>query len=107
MLSAKTTLRERWKQVKGEMKNCDLYLATVDESIAVNAINDMASHGIRLVVPESLKNSDTTEYKAQSSVLSFKDFFERDIATRRQLWVASGILLPRLNEFLSDPTESF
>ncbi|WP_435607980.1 type II restriction endonuclease [Pseudomonas knackmussii] len=92
VLSAKTTLRERWKQVGGEMRDCDLYLATVDESIAVNAINDMASQGIRLVVPESLKNSDTTEYKAQTSVISFKDFFESDIAARKQLWIASDIL---------------
>ncbi|ABZ00633.1 restriction endonuclease [Pseudomonas sp. SbB1] len=91
VLSAKTTLRERWKQVKGEMRDCDLYLATVDESIAVNAIKDMASQGIRLVVPESLKSSDTTEYKAQDSVLSFKDFFENDIAARRKLWIANGI----------------
>lgn len=91
VLSAKTTLRERWKQVGGEMRNCDLYLATVDESIAVNAIEDMASQGIRLVVPESLKNSDTTEYKAQDSVLSFKDFFESDIAARRKRWISSGI----------------
>src|SRR5690606_10546857 len=57
VLSAKTTLRERWKQVQQEIKNCDLYLATVDENIAANAIEDMAEQGIRLVVPESLKNS--------------------------------------------------
>jgi len=92
VLSAKTTLRERWKQVGGEMRDCDLYLATVDESIAGNAIVDMASQGIRLVVPESLKNSDTTEYKAQASVISFKDFFEGDIAARRPLWLARGIV---------------
>lgn len=91
VLSAKTTLRERWKQVGGEMRDCDLYLATVDESIAVNAIKDMASQGIRLVVPESLKNSDTTEYKAQDSVVSFKDFFESDIAVRRKRWISSSI----------------
>lgn len=92
VLSAKTTLRERWKQVGGEMRNCDLYLATVDENIAGNAIMDMASQGIRLVVPESLKNSDTTEYKSQDSVLSFKDFFESDISARRPLWIARGIV---------------
>ena len=72
VLSAKTTLRERWKQVAQEMRNCDLYLATVDENIADNAIRDMASQGIRLVVPESLKSSNTTEYNNQESVLSFK-----------------------------------
>lgn len=91
VLSAKTTLRERWKQVGGEMRNCDLYLATVDEGIAVNAIEDMASQGILLVVPESLKKSDTTEYKGQSSVISFKEFFERDILSRTTLWENEGI----------------
>lgn len=91
VLSAKTTLRERWKQVGGEMRNCDLYLATVDENIASNAIMDMASQGIRLVVPESLKNSDTTEYKSHDSVLSFKDFFESGINFRRPYWIARGI----------------
>jgi len=86
ILSAKTTLRERWKQVGAEINNCDLYLATVDENIAVNAIEDMASQGIRLVVPESLKNSDTTEYKGQASVISFKDFFESEVVVRKLRW---------------------
>lgn len=93
VLSAKTTLRERWKQVGTEMKNCELYLATVDENIAANAIEDMAAQGIKLVVPESLKTSDTTEYKKHSSVLSFKTFFEADIAVERwPLWMAKGLV---------------
>lgn len=93
VLSAKTTLRERWKQVGTEMKNCELYLATVDENIAANAIEDMAAQGIKLVVPESLKTSDTTEYKKHSSVLSFKTFFEADIAVERwPLWIKKGLV---------------
>jgi hypothetical protein len=84
VLSAKTTLRERWKQVHGEIKNCDLYLATVDESIAENAIQDMARQGIFLVVPESLKQSDTTVYKSQSNVISFKSFFDSERLWRRK-----------------------
>ena len=93
VLSAKTTLRERWKQVGQEINNCDLYLATVDENIAANAIEDMASQGIQLVVPESLKNSTTTEYKNQASVLSFKTFFESDISVKRwPLWAAFGLV---------------
>lgn len=96
VLSAKTTLRERWKQVGQEMKNCDLYLATVDENIAGNAIEDMASQGISLVVPESLKNSDTTEYKKQSNVLSFQAFFAQEIGAERwPLWVARGLVAAR------------
>lgn len=83
VLSAKTTLRERWKQVQGEMRNCDLFLATVDESIAENAIKDMERQGIILVVPESLKKSDTTVYKSQSNVISFKSFFETELRSKR------------------------
>ncbi|WP_222611038.1 type II restriction endonuclease [Undibacterium curvum] len=87
VLSAKTTLRERWKQVHGEMRNCDLFLATVDESIAENAIKDMAQQGIILVVPESLKKSDTTVYKSQPNVISFKSFFESELRSKRMgIW---------------------
>lgn len=83
VLSAKTTLRERWKQVHGEIKNCDLFLATVDEGIAANAILDMERQGIILVVPESLKKSDTTVYESQSNVISFKTFFESELRSKR------------------------
>jgi len=93
VLSAKTTLRERWKQVHAEIRNCELFLATVDENIAENAITDMASQGIRLVVPESLKNSDTTEYKRQESVISFEKFFSVEIKeVRWPLWEARGLI---------------
>lgn len=96
VLSAKTTLRERWKQVTQEIKDCDLYLATVDENIAENAIDDMQRLGIFLVVPESLKNSDTTTYKEQKNVISFKDFFERVIREDR---------LPIWREAARDPVD--
>nr|WP_308495511.1 type II restriction endonuclease [Duganella guangzhouensis] len=85
VLSAKTTLRERWKQVQGEIRNCDLFLATVDEGIAENAIKDMERQGIVLVVPESLKKSDTTVYKSQSNVISFKSFFETELLCKRMV----------------------
>ena len=93
VLSAKTTLRERWKQVQGEIKNCDLYLATVDENIAVNAIEDMCAQGIKLVVPESLKNSSITAYKNQANVMSFKTFFMNDIKRDRfPVWLSMGLV---------------
>jgi len=87
VLSAKTTLRERWKQVASEIRNCDLYLATVDETIAANAIADMEQQGITLVVPESLKHSDTTTYRKAANVISFKEFFETELRKKRfHLW---------------------
>lgn len=92
VLSAKTTLRERWKQVQREIGNSDLFLATVDENIASNAIDDMSSIGITLVVPESLKASDTTEYKKHKSVINFKNFFELELKKKRMpTWNKKGI----------------
>ena len=52
ILSAKTTLRERWKQVEREKGKQELFLTTVDENVAGNAIEDMASFGVYLVIPE-------------------------------------------------------
>ena len=83
ILSAKTTLRERWKQVQREMADGDLFLATVDESIAANAIEDMASLGIVLVVPEGLKASKSTEYVRHENVLTFRRFFRDELAGKR------------------------
>ncbi|MER8508213.1 type II restriction endonuclease [Mesorhizobium sp. M0894] len=74
ILSAKTTLRERWKQVEREKGSRRLFLTSVDENIAGNAINDMASFGVHLVIPESLMESRETEYAGHANVLSFRDF---------------------------------
>lgn len=93
VLSAKTTLRERWKQVEGEIDNCDLYLATVDDKIAENAIQAMQEAGIKLVVPESLKSSTTTVYKGQDNVISFREFFDKDLKKARYpLWAPMGLV---------------
>lgn len=92
ILSAKTTLRERWKQVEREMGGrSDLFLATVDENIAANAIEDMASMNIILVVPEALKKSRDTEYVRHANVLDFATFFSDELRGRRMLaWSGSG-----------------
>jgi len=74
ILSLKTTLRERWKQVVKEARNCDVFLATVDDKVAADAIADMREDGIYLVVPESLKRSKYAEYEGRSNVITFKDF---------------------------------
>lgn len=83
ILSAKTTLRERWKQVQREMGSSDLFLATVDEALAANVIEDMASMNITLVVPESLKQSKSTEYVRHANVVSFASFFRKELGKNR------------------------
>jgi len=83
ILSAKTTLRERWKQVQREMAGGDLFLATVDENIAANAIEDMATLGIVLVVPEALRMSRSTEYVRHANVIGFAEFFRDELKGKR------------------------
>jgi len=83
IISAKTTLRERWKQVALEKFNCSLFLATVDDRVSSDAIDDMQKHGIHMVVPESLKTAKETCYAGKSNVISFKEFFQEEVFTKR------------------------
>lgn len=83
VLAAKTTLRERWKQVSSERLNCEVYLATVDDRVAPTSIAEMAKAGINLVVPESLGDSGETFYGKQSNVLTFRQFFDNAIRAHR------------------------
>lgn len=83
ILSAKTTLRERWKQLSHERFNCDIYLATVDDRVPFAVIESMATEGITLVVPESLKGSKESCYPTSKNVISFEDFFCGEISDRR------------------------
>ncbi|TCP99540.1 EcoRII-like protein [Sphingomonas sp. PP-F2F-A104-K0414] len=86
ILSAKTTLRERWKQVEREKGTRRLFLTTVDENVAGNVIGDMASIGVQLVVPESLIEARETEYSGHVNVMSFKAFCESHVAPYLRLW---------------------
>ena len=83
VVAAKTTLRERWKQVTSEKLNCDVLLATVDDRVARTSIQEMATAGIRLVVPETLKRSDEAHYSGLPNVISFREFFDKEIRAAR------------------------
>ncbi|MHB1077037.1 type II restriction endonuclease [Thiobacillus sp.] len=83
ILSLKTTLRERWKQVPMEKFNCALFLATVDDRVSADAIEDMRSLGVHLLVPESLKESKETCYSNKANVITFRDFFDEEILAKR------------------------
>lgn len=93
VLAAKTTLRERWKQVPMEQRNCTVFLATMDEKVTRSAVKEMADLQITLVVPESFKSKGTIiEYAKESNVLTFKQFFSEEIAVRRKArWLELGL----------------
>ncbi len=83
ILAAKTTLRERWKQVVMERLNCGLFLATVDDRVAANTIFEMYDHGICMVVPESLKEANETCYAKMENVITFREFFDTEVRSKR------------------------
>lgn len=83
ILSAKTTLRERWKQVTHERFNCAIFLATVDDRVSSQALDDLANAEITLVVPESLKEGDEAAYYKHTNVISFRTLFDQQISSLR------------------------
>jgi len=83
ILSLKTTLRERWKQVPMEKFRCELFLATVDDRVSSEAVDGMHAQGIHLVVPESLKSSKETCYGKKPNVITFREFFDEEISVKR------------------------
>lgn len=92
ILSAKTTLRERWKQISHERFGCPIFLATVDDRVSAEVLIEMERQEIVLVVPESLKEGTESLYAKHSNVISFRAFFDDEIARKRpSLLVASPI----------------
>lgn len=84
ILSAKTTLRERWKQITHERFNCAIFLATVDDRVSREALADLQKAEITLVVPESLKmKNNESFYYHDTNVISFREFFDEELARKR------------------------
>lgn len=90
ILSLKTTLRERWKQLGLERRHGAVFLATVDDRVPVPAIEEMARNDIVLVVPESLKKSKEAVYEKQDKVITFRHFFDEEIRARRPALLLAG-----------------
>lgn len=90
ILSLKTTLRERWKQLGLERPHAPVFLATVDDRVSIPAIEEMARNDIVLVVPESLKKSKEAVYDKQDQVITFRDFFDQEIRASRPALLLTG-----------------
>ena len=83
ILSLKTTLRERWKQLGLERHHGAVFLATVDDRVSKPAIDEMTRNDIVLVVPESLKKSKEAVYSESTDVITFRQFFDDEVKRRR------------------------
>ncbi len=86
ILTAKRTLRERWKQVILEANNwVSLFLVTIDENVSQDKNKQAELNIIYIVVPKSLKASKEP-YINSYNVLSFESFFEKHLDPALVRW---------------------
>lgn len=90
IFTAKRTLRERWRQIVTEgTRGLGFFLATIDEGVSSNQLEEMKRNRIYLVVPERLKK---TIYFKNINVISFTDFFESHLDPAMIRWKKSKII---------------
>lgn len=87
-ISAKTTLRERWQQIGDEMQRTkmpEMYLATLDEKIGNNTLNQLSANNI---YPVTTKNIKQKYYSNNNIVLTFEELLT--LANQKStLWKSS------------------
>ncbi len=72
-LGAKTTCKDRWRQVLNEAKKIEKkFLFTLQPGISVNQLKEMKSEHLTLVIPESHRSFFDDRYK--DALLSLKQF---------------------------------
>lgn len=73
ILGAKTTCKDRWRQVINEADRVDIkYLCTLQPSISRAQLDEMEDYHVKLVVPHGLINSYPEEYQERiSDIKSF------------------------------------
>lgn len=85
LISAKTTLRERWQEVGDEMSRTmarEMYLATLDEALSLNTIQLIGQNNIILVTTRENKRRF---YETSPYVMSFEDMLE-ELKTKELIW---------------------
>ena len=86
LITAKRTLRERWRQIIIEgFKTPRYLLATIDDSASEANLNRMAQHRIDLVVPKSVIEA-TPHYANALNVISFADMYTKRILPSSEDW---------------------
>ena len=86
IFTAKRTLRERWRQIVTEgTRGLGFYLATIDEKVSKNALDEMKKHRIYLIVPKKIKSTNS-EYPKAENVITFEDFFKYHLDPAVKRW---------------------
>lgn len=81
MLAAKSTLRDRWRQVLREADKIPVkHLFTLDEGVSESQFRDIASAGVRLVVPAQLVQSFPR--RVRPDLITLRAFVDRRRTTQ-------------------------
>jgi len=92
LVTAKRTLRERWRQIITEgFRSPQYFLVTIDEKQSSGNLKEMAGHRIYIVVPERIKRSISV-YKAAGNVVSLGAFFRDYLDPAITRWRQAGII---------------
>ncbi len=96
LISAKTTLRERWQEVPEEMGRTgarEMFLATLDEGISNDVLTTLYESNIQVTTTRRIKD---TYYKDNARVLTFEDLIEicRDKSNK---WIGFDFSVDQLN----------
>ena len=99
VLGAKTTCKDRWRQVTTEADRVDeKYLFTLQPGISRNQLKEMASEKVLLVVPESHIKTFPEEY--QSSLSTLGSFI--NLVKEKQARMPKHFLMRRGNKTVVD-----
>jgi len=75
MLAAKTTCKDRWRQILNEADRVEMkHLLTLQEGVSVNQFREMTDAGVKLVVPKGLHDAYPAAVKAE--LMTLKAFLE-------------------------------
>ncbi len=93
VLTAKRTLRERWRQIatEGTRGKKALFLATLDDGQSEHQLLEMLSNGIFIVVPRKIKANNEAYFKSLN-VISFEDFFTDHLDPAMTRWRRNKII---------------
>lgn len=86
VISIKRTLRERWKQVVGELASTNagrIYMMTADEDISSSKIDEMKKHNVNLVIWDELKRE---KFEKRYNVTGFSQFIKIDLPSSKKMW---------------------
>lgn len=106
LISAKTTLRERWQEVSEEMSRTgakEMFLATLDETISPPVLQNLSEENIVITTTKSIKNKC---YKNNEEVITFEDLLQ-SCAVKQPYWNAYDYSEEQRNEILDNFNQQY